>query len=274
LRGWETVATDEGEISYSVLEGQPPWSPAGAAPIVLQHGIALSAEAWQPWLQVLVGPRPIVCIDLRGHGRSGAAWSSGREFPLTRFAADVAAVLDAIDAESCHFVGESFGGTIGLQLALDRPERVRSVTVCSTAFQGARIRNVSHWPELVQDRAGLESWSEELLTGRFEPDVDPDLRRWVEASQRAMAGHVVAGVVRSLLAADLSERLAGLAPPLQILVGIGSPFVSLDSARALHELVPSSEIAYLHGARHGIFLSHWRQCAEAARGFIERTASA
>ncbi len=265
------VDTGEGEIAFAVHDVTPPWRRESQRPIVLQHGLGLTSEAWRPWLGVLLGPRPIVTIELRGHGESAAAWSAD-DYPLTRFSEDVRAVLDALEYESCHFVGESFGGTLGIQLAADHPDRVASLSVCSTGFRGDLIANVAHWPDLAQSEEGRAAWSAEILAGRFRPPVDEELAAWVEASQMTVGPPVVAGIVRCLLGADLTAEARALRPRLQILMAADSPFVGTEGPRLLHELVPRSEIVFLDDARHGIVLSHWRQCAEAVRAFIDRTA--
>lgn len=268
-----TVDTAEGEIAFDLLETTPPWRDETKAPIVLQHGLGLSREAWQPWLGVLAGDRPIVRIELRGHGVSANAWEGERDYPLERFVDDAVAVLDALEIEACHFIGESFGGTIGIQLAAAHPERIRSLSVCSTGFRGDLISNVAHWPDLMHTPEGRRDWSREMLAGRFPPELDENLSRWVDATQMTVSPPVVGGIVRCLLSADLTDEARALRTPLQILMASDSPFVGTEGPRLLHELVPHSEIVYIDGARHGIILSHWHGCADGVRAFIERVAT-
>ena len=78
---------------------------------------------WTPWMRRLVRAHPVVSIDLRGHGSSRDAWHDP-DARLTDYAADVLSVLDHLRIPACHFVGESFGGTIGLHLAAGYPDRL------------------------------------------------------------------------------------------------------------------------------------------------------
>jgi pimeloyl-ACP methyl ester carboxylesterase len=95
--------------------------------VVLLHGHTLDLRVWDDLVPALVrdGWRAIR-YDQRGHGRSasppvGYRWGD--------HAADLAAVLDATGAAPAHLVGLSKGGGIALELALRRPELVRSLAL-------------------------------------------------------------------------------------------------------------------------------------------------
>lgn len=264
------VVTSSGRINYGEVDLAPPWDTGLNTPVVFQHGLGLDGSAWQPWLQQFAPTRRVVCIDLRGHGGSKAAWSED-SYGMDRFSDDVIAVLDALSIDACHFIGESFGGTIGLHLAATQSARVRSLVVCSTAFRGDMISNIAHWPELVlSDPRGIEEWSRELSNGRFNPGIPQSLADWVHERQCLVSPSAVAGIVRLLQKSDLTEQLRDLPVPLQIFAAADSPFVGLGIPRALQELVPLSEIVYVRGARHGVILSHAEECARAAAPFVDR----
>lgn len=265
------VDTGAGVIAYEVLETAAPWSHEPTRlPVVFQHGIGLAREVWRPWTGAMPGQRRFVSIDLRGHGGSAVAWTR-RDYPLSRYSDDVRCVLDHLGIERCHFVGESFGGTLGIDLATASPDRVASLTVLSTAYRGQWITSVAHWPQLVEQE-GIEAWSREILDGRFVPGaVSPELVAWVAARQCAVAPEVIAGVVRCLLGVDLADALGNMTCPLLILAPSGSPFVAPSRQIALNHAVEGSEIAFIRGrARHGIVMSHWREASQVAAGFIDR----
>lgn len=91
--------------------------------IVCVHPINSAAVVWEP-VAPLLG-RPVVTLDLRGHG------TSTMEGPFTveeGYVPDVLAVLDALDLQRVHLVGGSLGGTICIALAAKLPARVASVT--------------------------------------------------------------------------------------------------------------------------------------------------
>lgn len=95
-------------------------------PIVLVHGNVSSSLFFQPLMLAL--PRPTIAIDLRGFGDSDTLPVDASR-GLRDFSDDVASVLDALGLERVHVVGWSMGGGVVLQLLLDRPDLVRSVTL-------------------------------------------------------------------------------------------------------------------------------------------------
>ncbi|WP_292132690.1 alpha/beta hydrolase [Brevundimonas sp.] len=96
------TTTDGVEIFYK------DWGPKDAQPIVFHHGWPLSADDWDAQMLFFLqqGFR-VVAHDRRGHGRS-AQTDTGNE--MDTYAADVAAVVQALDLKNAVHVGHSTGG--------------------------------------------------------------------------------------------------------------------------------------------------------------------
>ncbi|HYI80785.1 MAG TPA: alpha/beta fold hydrolase [Thermoleophilaceae bacterium] len=264
----QTIDVDGDELAFATVDLRPPWAP-DATPIVFLHGLGLSLDVWRPWIAAVAADRPVLAIDLRGHGESAAAWSADG-YPFERFVDDLERVLDAAGVDAFHFVGESFGGTIGLAFAAANPARVRSVTTCSTAFDGTRIANIAHWPDLVATEEGMTTWVEEIVSGRLGPDVDPAIAEWLAARQRNIDPRVVTGIAICLMGVDLSDAVGKLQAPLLVISPERSPFVDPSNAEALAAAAPRGELAFVSGAFHGVVLSHWRDCVARLRPFLAR----
>jgi pimeloyl-ACP methyl ester carboxylesterase len=97
-----------------------------STPVVLIHGNISSSLFFQPLMLAL--PQPTLAIDLRGFGDSERAPVDARR-GLRDFSDDVTAVLDALGLTAVHLLGWSMGGGVVQQLALDRPELVRSLAL-------------------------------------------------------------------------------------------------------------------------------------------------
>ena len=91
--------------------------------MVLLHGVGSNAWSWLPFVSAM-GPAAADCLalDLRGHGDS--QWSASGDYATQTHAADMAAVLDQAGAAGVTLVGASWGGLVGLVLAVDRPDLV------------------------------------------------------------------------------------------------------------------------------------------------------
>ena len=109
------VALDDGR-SLSALR----WG-SGEPELVLLHGGAQNAHTWDTVAMAL--GRPLVAIDLPGHGHSDG-WREGA-VDVRSAAADVATAIDALAPQAACVVGMSMGGMTSIALVDQRPDLVR-----------------------------------------------------------------------------------------------------------------------------------------------------
>src|ERR1019366_3644379 len=110
------------------------WDQSGTGDAVLLiMGHAYGADMWPRTPPDLAASYRVIRFDNRGVGRSS---DPPGPYPVQLMAGDALAVLDAASAASAHVYGVSMGGAIALQLALDHPGRVRSLTLGCTAASG------------------------------------------------------------------------------------------------------------------------------------------
>ena len=107
------------------------WDQSGTGdPILLIMGHAYGADMWHRTAPELAASYRVIRFDNRGAGRSS---DPPGPYSVPLMAEDALAVLDAASAASAHVYGVSLGGAVALQLALDHPGRVRSLTLGCTA---------------------------------------------------------------------------------------------------------------------------------------------
>lgn len=101
----------------------------GDGPVVMfVHGNVSSSHFYQPTMLALPEGVRALAVDLRGFGDSETKPVDATR-GLRDFADDVRAVLDALGVDAAHLVGWSMGGGVVMQVALDAPERVLSLTL-------------------------------------------------------------------------------------------------------------------------------------------------
>ncbi|MDH2299187.1 alpha/beta fold hydrolase [Cobetia sp. 29-18-1] len=100
-----------------------------ATPLVILHGLFGSADNWRSHIKSWSRTRRVIAVDLRNHGRSPHV--AGMSYPEQ--AADVIALLDRLAIERCDLLGHSMGGKVAMQVALEAPERLRSLLVADIA---------------------------------------------------------------------------------------------------------------------------------------------
>jgi pimeloyl-ACP methyl ester carboxylesterase len=104
--------------------------PAAEAPgnetILLLHGLTQQSHAFDPVAVQLRGRHRCVAADFRGRGESG--WAPGT-YTIPQYVADMLRLLDALALSAVHVLGTSLGGLVGLALAAQAPDRLRSLAL-------------------------------------------------------------------------------------------------------------------------------------------------
>ncbi len=103
-------------------------------PVVLVHGFASDATSWAP-LEASLKDRPLIRIDLPGHGKSPKL----RIDSFPDLVKEVRRAFDGLGIGSAHLVGHSLGGAVSLALADTRPKSLSSLTLIAPAGLGPDI---------------------------------------------------------------------------------------------------------------------------------------
>lgn len=127
----EVLTSDGVSIVYDDL------GPRDGVPVVLCHGLAAAGEQLAVDAAYFAGLGYRVLVpDLRGHGRSGRPAAMRAEgFSIAVMADDLLAVLDHAGVGPVHWVGNSLGGILALQLLARHRQRLRTLATFGTAYR-------------------------------------------------------------------------------------------------------------------------------------------
>jgi pimeloyl-ACP methyl ester carboxylesterase len=244
------------------------------SPILLVMGLGASMLWWEEgFCRMLAdGGRFVIRYDHRDTGRS-VSYEPGRPgYSGADLVDDAAGVLDAYGIPSAHVVGVSAGGGCAQLLALDFPERVRSLTLVSTSIAvssdralppptaefGRFVTTVEvDWsdPESVIEYL-VDYWR--VLAGEERPFDEPAFRalarRDVERARdfRAAQNHdLLHGEGRS------HDPLSSISAPTLVIHGTADPMFPVEHGEALAEAIPDARLLRLEGAGHGAFRVDW-----------------
>jgi pimeloyl-ACP methyl ester carboxylesterase len=118
-------------LSANVLERPADDAADPSRTVVFVHGNVSSSLFWQPLMLDLPDDVRALAIDLRGYGDSDVLPVDATR-GVRDFSDDVASVIDELALGAVHLVGWSLGGGVAMQLLLDRPELVASLTLVAT----------------------------------------------------------------------------------------------------------------------------------------------
>lgn len=121
-------ATDNPEIGKTIATGpiETNYHDVGAGdPVLLLHGSGPGVSAWANWRLVLQGLATefrLLAPDLAGFGYSTVP--ADMAYTRQNWLEQIVSFLDALGLERVHVIGNSFGGSMALALAIARPDRV------------------------------------------------------------------------------------------------------------------------------------------------------
>jgi pimeloyl-ACP methyl ester carboxylesterase len=111
--------------------------PADGVPIVLLHGIGRSLEDWELQHSRLPSTHRVISLDMPGFGLSQRLPGA---ITLSSLAGGVWDVLSALQVSSpIHLMGNSLGGAVAMQMTVDEPDRVRTLTLVNSAGFGRTV---------------------------------------------------------------------------------------------------------------------------------------
>ena len=201
---------------------------------------------------------------------------------LADMADDAAALLDHLAIDSAHIVGASMGGMIAQSLALQHPERVRTlVSIMSStgspdlppAKPEAMARLLT--PAPAERAAYIEHLltSQQVLSGSGFPfDVDATRRLAGRLFDRAFYPAGVARQVAAILASgSRKDALAAVRAPTLVIHGLDDPLVPVEGGIDTHEAIAGSELLLIEGLGHNLPRGVWPTLLDAIQKHVAHT---
>jgi pimeloyl-ACP methyl ester carboxylesterase len=134
--------TDERRLSFASVQtrvGTISTLAAGEGdPVVCIHGLGATKASFLPTVAALADRHRVIAMDLPGFGESDKPISAPYDAPY--FARAVTALLDRLEIERAHLVGNSMGGRVSIEMGLRAPERIGRIALLSPALAWLRDR--------------------------------------------------------------------------------------------------------------------------------------
>ncbi len=246
------------------------WGPKTARPIVFHHGWPLSADDWDAqMLYFLQQGYRVIAHDRRGHGRSTQT-DTGND--MATYAADVAALAEALDLKGAVHIGHSTGGgEVAAYVARAKPGRVAKAVLVGAIppLMLKTANNPGGLPIAVFDgfRAALAAnraqFYLDVPTGPFYgfnrsgAKVSPGvIQNWW---RQGMMGGAKAqyDCIKVFSETDQTEDLRKIQVPVLFLHGDDDQVVPIaDSAMLAVKIVKHGELKVYKGYPHGMLTTH------------------
>jgi pimeloyl-ACP methyl ester carboxylesterase len=200
-----------------------PLEPVGL-PILFSPGLSDFADEYVEMLEFFL-PRRVLAIEVRGRGQSEAPATG---YSVRDHVGDLEAVLDEEGIERFHLMTFSRGTSWGLQLAIDSPERIASLSIGDY-----RAAEIALTPEFVEAQYG----------SRFRG----------KAMSERLPRHVLDGIGAASRARELWSELVTLPCPLLVARPGGDGILDDDAIDRYRQVRPDVEIVTVPDAPHDLF---------------------
>lgn len=255
------VTTSDGaEIFYK------DWGPEDAPPLFFHHGWPLSSDDWDAQLLFFVnrGYR-VIAHDRRGHGRSEQV-SGGHD--MDQYAADVEAVVEALDLKQAVHIGHSTGGgEVAHYVARAKPGRVAKAELIGAVppIMLKTANNPGGLPIDVFDgfRASLaadrSSFYREVASGPFYgfnrpgAEIRPAIvdNWWRQGMMGGAKAHYDG--IKAFSETDFTDDLKAMTVPTLVMHGEDDQIVPAgNSARLAIKLLRNGQLRIYPGLSHGM----------------------
>jgi pimeloyl-ACP methyl ester carboxylesterase len=258
-------------------------------PLLLVMGLATQMIAWDEEFCAMLAERGfrVVRFDNRDIGRSTRIKAAGMPGKLDMFlgrratapyllrdmAADTFGLMDHLGIESAHLVGASMGGMIAQTTAIERPDRVRSITSIMSTTGSRRVGHPSYrtFGLLLGKPPREREAAIERVVKTFKTIGSPGYPFEEERVRRIAGrsfdrGHSEAGIARQLHAITASgDRTPGLRKlklPALVIHGKNDVLVNPSGGRATAKAIPHARLKLVEGMGHDLPRALWPSFVE------------
>lgn len=231
------------------------WGNAGKQPLMLLHGIARMARAFDHIAAQLAQHYHVLAVDMRGHGDSG--WHPAGAYLVEDYASDIEALLDQLNLREVVLWGASTGGRVAQWVAARRPERVAAVIVEDVGPERPATVSNRRGDRMAKEAAGWASTDELLAKMKTDYPRTPEmlLRHFVQhASTLRDDGRVAwkrdPAILKGFVPTELWDVVRQIRAPIVYVLGGLSAIVPPETQLELQRLLPRARIVMLAGLGH------------------------
>jgi pimeloyl-ACP methyl ester carboxylesterase len=227
----------------------------GDPEIVLVHGGAQNAHTWDT-VALALG-RPLVALDLPGHGRSD--WRPDGDYRPRPNAEAVGTAIEALAPSARAVVGMSLGGLTTIRLAATRPDLARRAVLVDVTpgVTGRKAQAITAFVQGPESFASFDEILERTLAhnpGRSRASLrrgvlhnarQRDDGRWVWRYDRLRTSG-------PLDFSSLWDDVSALTVPLMLVRGARSPVVDDGDVAELVSRQPGTRVEVVDAAGHSV----------------------
>jgi pimeloyl-ACP methyl ester carboxylesterase len=241
-------------------------------PVLFLHGLGSRGKDWAPQLAEFSRTHRCLTLDARGSGSSRDLEHPRGPFSLKQFAADAAALLRHLGAAPAHVVGLSMGGMTALQLAVDSPEVLRTMTVVNANPEVIPRTFAEHRMVLLRRFIarflGPAPMAKVLAPKLFPKPEHAALRAQFIAQLGEVDRHAYRASTLAVLGWTVMDRIGGVQTPTLVLAA-DNDYTSVASKEAYVRRMPDARLVVVPDSHHALPLECPAEFNAALRSFLD-----
>ncbi len=201
-------------------------------PVIMLHGGLGHSDVWGNQIPAFAERFKVVVADSRGHGRSTR---SAQPYSYALMASDVVALMDALKVDKAAIVGWSDGGIIGLDIAMNHPDRVTKLFAFGANTNVAGLR-----PDI----------ADSVVFNQYIENAGKDYERMSKTPTEYEAFVAQISEMWATQPDYKPEQLAKITAPTAIADGEHDEAIRQEHNKEMAALVPGAKLVILPGVSH------------------------
>lgn len=239
-------------------------------PLVMLHGLGSLGADWMLQIPFFSNNYDVITPDLRGHGRS----SKRVTYDISSLALDISDLLDALGMPAAHIVGLSLGSFVALQLALDKPQKVLSLTLVAAC---SRISNLGFWRLTLRSILirclPMHIVAKIVARTCFPGKNQLEFRKVCEVRIGRNSKYDYKALFEAIRRFDVYERLKEITCPVLIVAGAHDSLTPITEAKKIQEMIPQSHLEVIPDAGHVPPIEEALKFNQILNGFLKKNLS-
>ncbi len=244
---------------------------SGSETVVFSHGLLFSGEMFAAQVSSLKDRYRCITFDHRGQGNSQVTDDG---YDMETLSQDAAALIEALDAGPCHFVGLSMGGFVGMRLAVQRPDLLRSLSLLETSADPEPNKAKYRLLNFIARWFGFGPVIGSVMPIMFgqtflnDPERSQEKAKWrsfILSNDRTGITRAVAGVIDRL---GFADQLGRIALPVLIIVGDEDVATVPEKSERMHAAIPASQLVVIPRAGHSSTIEEPAAVTDALSAFF------
>lgn len=237
-------------------------------PVILIHGLGSSTLDWEYQIPELQKNFRVIAVDVRGHGRSGKPVQT---YSIPTFANDISVLIQHLNLHKPHVIGISMGGMIALQLAVDHPELLGSLTIVNSGPE-VKVRSIKQWLEITKYKTlarflNLDQIGKVISKTLFPQPTQAHLRgkiqeRWPLNDKRAYLSSL-----NAIIGWGVRERITTIVCPT-LVISADKDYTSIADKEAYVAQIPRAKLLVIKQSRHATPLDQPERFNQAVLNFL------